>query len=126
MKSYEGSGHLRKTSKYIYTYIFLSSSNKLLFIIHRHGWSDGCTLELMKIFGCWLLFVVRWWWWCCFRKLMQAVRANGMKKWPAVAGALKGRSGKQCRERWYNHLQPNIKVHTITLTRSILFFFYYY
>jgi len=30
-------------------------------------------------------------------------------KWSAVADACPGRMGKQCRERWFNHLDPEIK-----------------
>jgi len=30
----------------------------------------------------------------------------------AIASQLKGRLGKQCRERWYNHLDPSIKKET--------------
>lgn len=33
----------------------------------------------------------------------------GTKKWSEIAQALPGRLGKQCRERWYNHLDPAIK-----------------
>jgi len=33
----------------------------------------------------------------------------GQKKWSFIAKQLKGRLGKQCRERWYNHLNPDIK-----------------
>ena len=29
-------------------------------------------------------------------------------KWSAVAQQLGGRIGKQCRERWFNHLDPAI------------------
>jgi hypothetical protein len=36
------------------------------------------------------------------------VAKYGQKKWSTIAGELKGRLGKQCRERWYNHLNPNI------------------
>ena len=31
-------------------------------------------------------------------------------KWSSIAECLPGRIGKQCRERWFNHLDPNIKV----------------
>jgi Myb-like DNA-binding domain len=31
-----------------------------------------------------------------------------MKSWSFIARQLKGRLGKQCRERWYNHLNPDI------------------
>ena len=41
--------------------------------------------------------------------LRQQVLTNGPRNWSAVAEALPGRIGKQCRERWHNHLDPNIK-----------------
>lgn len=41
-------------------------------------------------------------------KLMTLVRENGPKKWSQIAAELPGRIGKQCRERWHNHLNPNI------------------
>ncbi|CAN0190293.1 unnamed protein product, partial [Hapterophycus canaliculatus] len=30
-------------------------------------------------------------------------------KWSVVASLLPGRLGKQCRERWFNHLDPSVK-----------------
>lgn len=30
-------------------------------------------------------------------------------KWSSVASMLPGRLGKQCRERWFNHLDPSVK-----------------
>lgn len=36
------------------------------------------------------------------------VKIHGHKKWSYIARQLKGRLGKQCRERWYNHLNPDI------------------
>lgn len=38
----------------------------------------------------------------------QMVRKFGHKSWSTIARHLKGRLGKQCRERWYNHLDPAI------------------
>jgi hypothetical protein len=40
------------------------------------------------------------------------VLESGIKKvkWSSIAECLPGRIGKQCRERWFNHLDPNIKV----------------
>lgn len=32
----------------------------------------------------------------------------GPKKWSLIASHLQGRIGKQCRERWHNHLNPNV------------------
>jgi Myb-like DNA-binding domain len=36
------------------------------------------------------------------------VQVHGTKKWSMIARQLNGRLGKQCRERWYNHLDPSI------------------
>ncbi|KAK9119739.1 hypothetical protein Scep_017832 [Stephania cephalantha] len=43
------------------------------------------------------------------RLLIQLVEQFGLRKWSQIAQLLKGRVGKQCRERWHNHLRPNIK-----------------
>ena len=37
------------------------------------------------------------------------VEKAGPWKWTAIAEHLPGRIGKQCRERWHNHLNPMIK-----------------
>ncbi|XP_057859399.1 uncharacterized protein LOC131068221 [Cryptomeria japonica] len=42
-------------------------------------------------------------------KLTELVEMFGTKRWAAVARSIPGRIGKQCRERWYNHLDPSIK-----------------
>ncbi|XP_037725869.1 myb protein [Drosophila subpulchrella] len=42
-------------------------------------------------------------------KVIDLVRSFGPKKWTLIARYLNGRIGKQCRERWHNHLNPNIK-----------------
>jgi len=42
-------------------------------------------------------------------KVVALVKRYGPKKWTLIARHLKGRIGKQCRERWHNHLNPNIK-----------------
>eukprot|EP01018_Ginkgo_biloba_P005507 Gb_23308 [translate_table: standard] len=41
--------------------------------------------------------------------LMKLVEEYGVQKWSQIAQKLVGRVGKQCRERWHNHLRPNIK-----------------
>mmetsp|Transcript_20164 Transcript_20164/g.28365 ORF Transcript_20164/g.28365 Transcript_20164/m.28365 type:complete len:905 (+) Transcript_20164:270-2984(+) len=41
-------------------------------------------------------------------KVTELVSKYGQKKWSLIARELKGRLGKQCRERWYNHLNPEI------------------
>lgn len=44
------------------------------------------------------------------RLLIHLVEKHGIRKWSQIAQMLKGRIGKQCRERWHNHLRPDIKV----------------
>ncbi|XP_015694368.1 transcription factor MYB119-like isoform X2 [Oryza brachyantha] len=46
------------------------------------------------------------------RKLVKLVQQFGLRKWSHIAQMLPGRVGKQCRERWHNHLRPNIKKDT--------------
>mmetsp|Transcript_21645 Transcript_21645/g.47203 ORF Transcript_21645/g.47203 Transcript_21645/m.47203 type:complete len:688 (+) Transcript_21645:1642-3705(+) len=41
-------------------------------------------------------------------KIMKLVQAHGAKRWSQIAAELPGRIGKQCRERWHNHLNPAI------------------
>lgn len=41
--------------------------------------------------------------------LRKMVEGNGARNWSTVAASLPGRIGKQCRERWHNHLDPNIR-----------------
>ncbi|XP_041990156.1 transcription factor MYB3R-1-like [Salvia splendens] len=40
--------------------------------------------------------------------ITELVNKYGPKKWSTIANHLPGRIGKQCRERWHNHLNPNI------------------
>jgi hypothetical protein len=42
-------------------------------------------------------------------KVLQMVLKHGAQRWTAIAAELPGRQGKQCRERWHNHLNPKIK-----------------
>eukprot|EP00658_Telonema_sp_P-2_P035829 TRINITY_DN25_c0_g1_i4.p1 TRINITY_DN25_c0_g1~~TRINITY_DN25_c0_g1_i4.p1 ORF type:complete len:193 (+),score=37.85 TRINITY_DN25_c0_g1_i4:352-930(+) len=39
----------------------------------------------------------------------QHVHTYGPRKWSKIAANLPGRIGKQCRERWHNHLNPGIR-----------------
>ncbi|KAF0694451.1 Aste57867_14684 [Aphanomyces stellatus] len=39
---------------------------------------------------------------------LRALVAEGRKNWGQVASHIPGRTSKQCRERWCNHLDPNI------------------
>ncbi|PKA64733.1 Myb-related protein 3R-1 [Apostasia shenzhenica] len=40
--------------------------------------------------------------------IVEMVNKYGPTKWTTIAQALPGRIGKQCRERWHNHLNPAI------------------
>lgn len=42
-------------------------------------------------------------------KVIELVKKLGPKKWSKIAEQLPGRIGKQCRERWHNHLNPAIR-----------------
>lgn len=43
------------------------------------------------------------------RTLIDNVKNFGAQNWTKIAQSLPGRIGKQCRERWHNHLNPDIK-----------------
>ncbi|KAG0463362.1 hypothetical protein HPP92_019431 [Vanilla planifolia] len=42
-------------------------------------------------------------------KLIRLVKQYGVRKWSQIAKKFIGRIGKQCRERWHNHLRPDIR-----------------
>lgn len=42
-------------------------------------------------------------------KVIELVTKFGAKNWSFIASKLNGRIGKQCRERWHNHLNPDIR-----------------
>ncbi len=43
------------------------------------------------------------------RKLLEWINSEGSKHWNQCADYVGGRTGKQCRERWFNTLNPQIK-----------------
>ncbi|XP_065860705.1 transcription factor MYB98-like [Euphorbia lathyris] len=43
------------------------------------------------------------------RLLIRLVEMHGVSKWSEIAKMVPGRIGKQCRDRWTNHLRPDIK-----------------
>ncbi|KAI5446646.1 hypothetical protein KIW84_014476 [Lathyrus oleraceus] len=58
------------------------------------------------------------------RMLIQMVEQYGMRKWSHIAQRLPGRIGKQCRERWHNHLRPDIKVYLCIRAQHFCFHTY--
>jgi hypothetical protein len=41
--------------------------------------------------------------------LRQLVNEHGPRQWTKIASLMKGRVGKQCNERWHNHLAPELR-----------------
>ncbi|GJN14609.1 hypothetical protein PR202_gb01455 [Eleusine coracana subsp. coracana] len=52
--------------------------------------------------------------------IIDMVKKHGPKKWSVIAKALDGRIGKQCRERWHNHLDPQIRKEAWTVEEERL------
>ena len=42
------------------------------------------------------------------RIILEFVEKNGPHNWPSITSLIPARSPKQCRERWFNHLNPNV------------------
>ncbi|XP_073151611.1 transcription factor MYB3R-3-like [Henckelia pumila] len=51
--------------------------------------------------------------------ISELVAKYGPTKWSVIAKSLPGRIGKQCRERWHNHLNPNIKKDIWTMEEEL-------
>lgn len=41
--------------------------------------------------------------------LLKLIEEYGAARWSTIANFMAGRQGKQCRERWHNHLNPDIR-----------------
>uniref|UniRef100_A0A667Z2W0 V-myb avian myeloblastosis viral oncogene homolog-like 2b n=1 Tax=Myripristis murdjan TaxID=586833 RepID=A0A667Z2W0_9TELE len=55
-------------------------------------------------------------------KVIELVNLYGNKQWAMVAKHLKGRLGKQCRERWHNHLNPDVKKSSWTAEEDLIIY----
>ena len=53
-------------------------------------------------------------------QLCVLVEQHGAKKWSLIAQHLPGRIGKQCRERWHNHLNPAISKNDWTREEDLI------
>lgn len=53
-------------------------------------------------------------------KLVDLVSKCGTKRWSFISTYLKGRTGKQCRERWHNHLDPEVRKAAWTVEEDVL------
>ncbi|GJJ69605.1 transcription factor MYB, plant [Entomortierella parvispora] len=56
------------------------------------------------------------------RQLRNLVNELGAEKWVLIASRLGSRTGKQCRERWHNHLDPTIDKSPFTPKEDELIF----
>jgi hypothetical protein len=50
--------------------------------------------------------------------------SKGITSWSHIASLLDGKHGKQCRERYYNHLEPNLKKTAWSIDEDRLLFFH--
>ncbi|CAI9093980.1 OLC1v1029608C1 [Oldenlandia corymbosa var. corymbosa] len=57
--------------------------------------------------------------------IIELVEKYGSKRWSFIAKFLPGRIGKQCRERWHNHLDPAIKKDAWTEEEDSILFYYH-
>ncbi|XP_044066333.1 v-myb avian myeloblastosis viral oncogene homolog-like 2a isoform X3 [Siniperca chuatsi] len=55
-------------------------------------------------------------------KIVELVGKYGTKHWSLIAKHLKGRLGKQCRERWHNHLDPLVKKSSWTNEEDLIIY----
>ncbi|XP_056278923.1 v-myb avian myeloblastosis viral oncogene homolog-like 2a isoform X3 [Pseudoliparis swirei] len=55
-------------------------------------------------------------------KISELVDKYGTKNWSLIARQLKGRLGKQCRERWHNQLDPLVKKSSWTNEEDLIIF----
>ncbi|XP_034167516.2 v-myb avian myeloblastosis viral oncogene homolog-like 2a isoform X1 [Pangasianodon hypophthalmus] len=53
-------------------------------------------------------------------KLIELVTKLGTHQWTRIAKHLKGRRGKQCRERWHNHLDPSVNKQSWTAEEDLI------
>ncbi|XP_070830063.1 transcriptional activator Myb-like [Chaetodon trifascialis] len=53
-------------------------------------------------------------------KVIDLVQKYGVKRWSVIGKHLQSRNGKQCRERWHNHLSPTVKKSSWTLEEDCI------
>lgn len=59
------------------------------------------------------------------RKLLEWIRIEGPNKWSQCSEFILGRNGKQCRERWFNTLNPKVKKGSWTNEEDYTIFKYF-
>uniref|UniRef100_A0A3P8W907 V-myb avian myeloblastosis viral oncogene homolog-like 1 n=1 Tax=Cynoglossus semilaevis TaxID=244447 RepID=A0A3P8W907_CYNSE len=53
-------------------------------------------------------------------KVVALVQKYGVKRWSLIAKHVHSRNGKQCRERWHNHLNPAVKKSSWTMEEDLI------
>ncbi|XP_034721630.1 myb-related protein A-like, partial [Etheostoma cragini] len=53
-------------------------------------------------------------------RVLGLVQKYGVKRWSLIAKHLHSRNGKQCRERWHNHLNPTVNKSSWTLEEDAI------
>jgi len=59
------------------------------------------------------------------KKLLELIEVYGPSHWSTIASFMPGREGKQCRERWHNHLNPAILKESWTEAEDLRLFLLY-
>lgn len=59
------------------------------------------------------------------KKLLELIDVYGPAHWSTIASSMEGREGKQCRERWHNHLNPAIMKDSWTEQEDLRLFLLY-
>lgn len=59
------------------------------------------------------------------KKLLELIEIYGPSHWSTIASFMPGREGKQCRERWHNHLNPAILKESWTDSEDLRLFLLY-
>lgn len=55
-------------------------------------------------------------------RLVALVAANGPKQWESISREIPGRTGKQCRERWLNQLNPLLRSNAWSMEEQWVFY----
>ena len=55
-------------------------------------------------------------------QIIELVGKFGTRHWTLISRQLKGRLGKQCRERWHNHLDPLINKSSWTSEEDLIIY----
>lgn len=51
--------------------------------------------------------------------LKEKVESYGLKRWKEISAFLPGRIGKQCRERWFNNVDPKLNKEKWTMAEDL-------